>query len=29
MSKDPVCNMTLDKEVAAATSKYKGSTYYF
>jgi len=26
---DPVCNMTIAKEVAVATSTYKGTTYYF
>jgi YHS domain-containing protein len=29
MAKDPVCNMTVDEQKAAATSIYKGSTYYF
>lgn len=26
---DPVCKMTIDKKDAAATSEYKGATYYF
>jgi len=26
---DPVCGMTVEKERAAATSEYKGVTYYF
>ena len=26
---DPVCNMTVDPQKAAATSEYKGKTYYF
>ncbi len=29
MAKDPVCGMEVDKEKAAATSVYKGTTYYF
>lgn len=29
MAKDPVCNMTVDENKAAATSVYKGKTYYF
>lgn len=29
MAKDPVCNMTVDEQKAAATSTYKGQTYYF
>ncbi len=29
MAKDPVCNMTVDEKKAAATSVYKGRTYYF
>jgi YHS domain-containing protein len=29
MVKDVVCGMTIDPETAAATSKYKGQTYYF
>jgi len=29
MAKDPVCGMQVDKEKAAATSVYKGKTYYF
>ncbi len=28
-AKDPVCGMQVDKEKAAATSVYKGKTYYF
>ncbi len=28
-AKDPVCGMQVDKEKAAATSVYKGETYYF
>jgi P-type Cu+ transporter len=27
--KDPVCNMTIEDNEAAATSTYKGKTYYF
>ncbi len=27
--KDPVCGMELDKDEAAATSEYMGTTYYF
>ncbi len=27
--KDPVCGMTIDPATAAATSEYKGQTYYF
>ncbi len=27
--KDLVCGMTVDPETAAATSEYKGETYYF
>jgi Cu+-exporting ATPase len=27
--KDPVCGMMVDMESAAATSTYKGQTYYF
>ena len=26
---DPVCNMKIDTERAAATSEYQGRTYYF
>ena len=26
---DPVCGMQVDEEKAAATSVYKGTTYYF
>ena len=29
MAKDPVCGMTVDEEKVAATSEYKGKTYYF
>lgn len=29
MAKDPVCGMTVDEKTAAATSEYKGQTYYF
>jgi Cu+-exporting ATPase len=29
MQKDPVCGMAVDEKQAAATSKYKGKTYYF
>lgn len=29
MAKDPVCNMEVDEKKAAATSEYKGKTYYF
>ena len=29
MAKDPVCNMNVDEKKAAATSVYKGSSYYF
>ena len=29
MAKDPVCNMNVVEEKAAATSIYKGVTYYF
>ena len=28
-AKDPGCGMKVDKEKAAATSVYKGETYYF
>ena len=28
-SKDPVCGMMVDEKKAAATSEYKGKTYYF
>jgi len=27
--KDPVCGMMVEEESAAATSEYKGKTYYF
>jgi YHS domain-containing protein len=27
--KDLVCGMTIDPQTAAATSEYKGQTYYF
>jgi len=26
---DPVCKMTIDSEKAAASSHYKGKTFYF
>ena len=26
---DPVCKMTIEDKEAAATSTYKGTTYYF
>ena len=29
MAKDPVCSMNVDEKKAAATSVYKGITYYF
>ena len=29
MTKDPVCGMMVDEEKAAATSEFKGETYYF
>ncbi|HRQ41598.1 MAG TPA: YHS domain-containing protein [Chloroflexota bacterium] len=29
MARDPVCGMEVDKKTAAATSQYKGKTYYF
>src|SRR4030043_1467353 len=29
MQKDPVCGMAVDEKRAAATSEYKGKTYYF
>src|SRR5687768_1454970 len=29
MAIDPVCGMTVDEDVAAATSVHDGSTYYF
>ena len=29
MVKDIVCGMTVDPETAAATSEFKGQTYYF
>jgi len=29
MAKDPVCGMDVDEKKAAATSGYKGKTYYF
>jgi YHS domain-containing protein len=29
MAKDPVCGMEVDEKGAAATSEYKGKTYYF
>ncbi len=29
MPVDPVCGMNVDESKAAATSSYKGQTYYF
>jgi YHS domain-containing protein len=29
MAKDPVCGMDVDESKAAATTEYKGQTYYF
>jgi len=29
VAKDPVCSMNVDEKKAAATSVYKGGTYYF
>lgn len=29
MAKDPVCGMEVEEGKAAATSTYKGQTYYF
>lgn len=29
MAIDPVCGMEVDEKTAAATSDYKGKTYYF
>jgi len=29
MAKDPVCGMEVDEKTPAATSEYKGKTYYF
>jgi len=29
MAFDPVCKMQVDENSAAATSEYKGETYYF
>ncbi len=29
MAVDPICNMEVDEEKAAATYEYKGKTYYF
>lgn len=29
MAKDPVCGMEVDVKKAAASSEYKGKTYYF
>ena len=28
MAKDPVCGMDVDEKKAAATSEYKGKTYF-
>lgn len=29
IARDPVCGMAVDQNKAAATSEYKGKTYYF
>lgn len=29
MARDPVCDMQVNEEQAAGTSKYQGETYYF
>ena len=29
MPMDPVCNMEVEPETAAATAEYQGETYYF
>jgi YHS domain-containing protein len=29
MAKDPVCGMQVDEKKAAASSVYRGTTYYF
>lgn len=29
MARDPVCGMTVSKDSAGATEKYKGHTFYF
>ncbi|WP_424358951.1 YHS domain-containing protein [Methanocella sp. MCL-LM] len=29
MARDPVCGMTISKDSAAATEKYKDHTFYF
>jgi len=29
MAIDPVCKMTVDENAPAATTEYKGETYYF
>ena len=29
MARDPVCGMEVDERAPAATSEYKGKTYYF
>jgi YHS domain-containing protein len=29
MAIDPVCKMTVDENASAATTEYKGETYYF
>jgi len=29
MAKDPICGMMVDEQKAAATSSYRGQTYYF
>lgn len=27
--RDPICNMEVDEQTAAANSEYRGKTYYF
>jgi YHS domain-containing protein len=29
MTKDPVCGMQVDEQMAVATTVYQGKTYYF
>jgi len=29
MTKDPVCEMNVDEQTAAGSSRYEGTTYYF
>jgi len=29
MTQDPVCEMEIDEKTAAATSTYRGQTYFF